>query len=344
MFLMIIVILGLSVIGITAYGISISEKGYKGPVSSHFDGRKFFNPNGIKGNGFWNVLKWSFTRTKGEWKADYTDYAPKDKILDSSNHEVKILFVNHSTFLIQMDGINILIDPVWSMRASPLSWAGPKRLRLPGIHLYSLPKIDLVLLTHNHYDHLDIDTLKVIDKVHSPEYIVPLGVNKILERLNILNVRQLDWHQHAIFGKIKITATPAIHFSGRGMLDRDNTLWCGFIINGLKSLYIVGDTAYDDHLFKDIRNKYSSIDLSIIPIGAYKPKWFMSPIHTDPDEAVRIHHDTGSHESIACHFGTFQLADEGLDDVAEDFNEALGKYGVPPESFILPKEGKSYIY
>ncbi|WP_316795114.1 MBL fold metallo-hydrolase [Pedobacter agri] len=342
--MMVIIIISMVIIGTMAYGISLSEKGYRGPMSRHFDGRKFLNPNGIKGTGFWNVLKWSFTRKKGVWKADYTDYAPKGKILDAHDHEVRILFVNHSTFLIQMNGINILIDPVWSKRASPLSWAGPKRLRQPGIHFNSLPKIDLVLLTHNHYDHLDIETLKVIDKVHSPEYIVPLGVDKILERLNILNVRQLDWHQHAIFGKIKITATPAIHFSGRGMLDRDNTLWCGFIINGLKSLYIVGDTAYDDQLFKDIRNKYSSIDISIIPIGAYKPKWFMSPIHTDPNEAVRIHQDIGSNESIACHFGTFQLADEGLDDVPQDLNKALGSSGVSPQSFILPKEGEFYIY
>jgi len=342
--MMIIIVLSLLVIGTFAYGISLSEKGYTGPESNHFDGKKFFNPNGITGNGFWNVLKWSFTRKKGEWKADYTDYASKDKILDTPNHDVKISFVNHSTFLIQMDGINILIDPVWSMRASPLSWAGPRRLRQPGIHFNSLPKIDLVLLTHNHYDHLDIDTIKAIDKKHSPEYIVPLGVNKILERLNISKVNQLDWHQHVIFDKLKITATPAIHFSGRGMLDRDNTLWCGFIINGLKTIYIVGDTAYDDQLFKDVRNKYPRIDLSIIPIGAYKPKWFMSPIHTDPEEAVRIHQDTGSNESIACHFGTFQLADEGLEDVLQDLNKALNTFGVSPKSFIIPKEGKSYIY
>lgn len=344
MFLIIIITVGLFVIATIIYGVLISEKGYTGTVSSHFDGKKFFNPNGIKGSGFWNVLKWSFTRKKGEWKADYTDYAPKDKILDAPTDEVKILFVNHSTFLIQIDGINILIDPVWSMRASPLSWAGPKRLRQPGIHLNSLPKIDLVLLTHNHYDHLDVDTLEAIDKKHRPEYIVPLGVNKILERLNIPNVRQLDWYRHTMFDKLKITATPAIHFSGRGMLDRDNTLWCGFMINGFKNLYIVGDTAYDDRLFKDISHKFPPIDLSIIPIGAYKPKWFMSPIHTDPDEAVQIYNDTASKKSIACHFGTFQLADEGLEEVPKDLHKALNKFGVSSESFILPKEGLFYIY
>ncbi|MFC3560750.1 MBL fold metallo-hydrolase [Pedobacter jamesrossensis] len=343
MFLIIISVLGLLVIGTILYGISISEKGYTGPVSSHFDGKKFLNPNGVKGNGFWNVLKWSLSRKKGEWKADYKDYASKDKILDVSKNEAKILFVNHSTFLIQIDGMNILIDPVWSMRASPLSWAGPKRLRQPGIHLDSLPKIDLVLLTHNHYDHLDIDTIKAIDKHHRPEYIVPLGVDNILKRLHISKVRQLDWHQHSMFDKLKITATPAIHFSGRGMLDTNNTLWCGFMINGFKNLYVVDDTAYDDQLFKDVRGKYPPIDLSIIPIGAYKPKWFMSPIHTDPDEAVLIHEDTGSKKSIACHFGTFQLADEGLEDVFQDLDKALSKSGVSSESLILSKEGVAYV-
>lgn len=344
MALIIIVVLGLLIIGTVVYGVLISEKGYTGPVSSHFDGNKFFNPNGVKGNGFWNVLKWSLTRKKGEWNADYKDYPAKEQIPDVLNYQTKILFINHSTFLIQMDGINILIDPVWSMRASPLSWAGPKRLRQPGVNLDSLPKIDLVLLTHNHYDHLDIDTIKAIDNQHCPEYIVPLGVNHILNSLHISKVRQLDWHQHTMFEKLRITATPAIHFSGRGMLDRNNTLWCGFMINGLKNLYIVGDTAYDDQLFKDVRNKYPHIDLSIIPIGAYKPKWFMSPIHADPDQAVRIHQDTNSKESIACHFGTFQLADEGLKDVPQDLDKALRKFDVSPKSFIMPKEGNFYTY
>lgn len=241
-----------------------------------------------------------------------------------------------------MDGVNILIDPVWSFRASPLTWAGPKRLRQPGLHLDSLPKVDLVLLTHNHYDHLDINTIKKTDERYNPQYIVPLGVDKVLARLGISNVQQLDWHQHVMFGKLKIAATPAIHFSGRGMLDRNNTLWCGFMINGAKNLYFVGDTAYDDKLFKDIGNKYPRVDFSVIPIGAYKPKWFMSPIHTDSEEAVRIHQDTGSKKSIACHFGTFQLADEGLADVITDFDTALKMFGITAGQFILPKEG-TYI-
>lgn len=342
--LLTIIILCLSVIGFAVYGISISEKGYTGPLSDHFDGKKFFNPNGVKGNGFWNVLKWSVARKKGEWKADYSACPTEGKIKNGTDHKLQVLFINHSTFLIQMDGVNILVDPVWSLRASPLTWAGPKRLRQPGIHLDSLPRIDLVLLTHNHYDHLDISTIKKLEKQHSPEYIVPLGLDNILKKLHISKVRQLDWHQQVMFGKLKISATPAIHFSGRGMVDRNNTLWCGFMINGTKNLYIVGDTAYDNQLFKIIKKGYPHIDLSIIPIGAYKPKWFMAPIHTDPDEAVRIHQDTDSKESIACHFGTFQLADEGLDDVPQDLNKALNKYGILSETFILPKEGMSYIY
>lgn len=340
----ILLVIVLVLVGSIIYGISLSEKGYTGLKSDHFDGKKFFNPNAVEGNSFWNVLKWSINRQKGEWKENYETYTYPNKVQNNTGEEIKIMFVNHSTFLIQMDGLNILTDPVWAERASPLSWFGPKRLRVPGISLNSLPKIDLVLLTHNHYDHLDIETIKKIKELHNPKFIVPLGVDKILVKNKIADIEQLDWHQNIVFKNLTIGATPAIHFSGRGLMDRDNTLWCGFILEGSKRLYFVGDTAYDGNLFKEIGNRYSFIDIAIIPIGAYKPKWFMSPIHTDPEEAVKIHQDIRSKQSIACHFGTFQLSDENIDEVSTDLKTALELYNIQEKDFFMPDEGSFYRF
>lgn len=340
MYILAILVIGIAII--TKYGISLSEPGYQGPVSDHFNGSIFFNPSGKKPNGLWEALKWGFTRKPGEWKENYENYSHPHTIDNHTSGEVKIMFINHSTFLIQMDELNILTDPVWSERASPLSWLGPKRYRVPGVSFDLLPKVDLVLLSHNHYDHLDIAVLKKLEKLHNPKFIVPLGVDKILLKNGIDDIHQLDWHQHTLFDKIKVNATPAIHFSGRGLLDRDKTLWCGYMLEGSKNIYFAGDTAYDQELFKNIGRKYPMIDAAIIPVGAYKPRWFMSPVHTDPEEAVKIHQDIHSKQSIACHFGTFDLADEALADVPKDLKKALDASSIPETEFFMPDEGVFY--
>lgn len=340
-FLLVIVV---SILSLVSYGIYISESGYKGPVTDHFDGKRFFNPGGGKANGFRDVLKFGFNRKRGEWIDNYENHVHSDSIKNHTDSGVKILFVNHSTFLIQMDGLNILTDPVWSERASPLSWAGPKRYRKPGVSFDLLPKIDLVLLSHNHYDHLDLDALKKLQKLHNPTFIVPLGVDKILFKNGIDKVLPMDWHEIKPFQNLKISATPAIHFSARGMLDRDNTLWCGFMLQGSKTIYFVGDTAYDQELFKNIGEKYPEIDLAMIPVGAYKPSWFMSSIHTSPEEAIKIHLDIHAKQSIGCHFGTFELADEGVEDVPKDLKEALNNLNVRDKDFFLPDEGVFYTF
>lgn len=337
-------ILGIVLVLILGFGISLSEPGYKGPVSDHFDGKQFYNPKGGNGNGLREVLKHVVTLKRGEWKENYENYSHSDFIEDYSGEGIKVFFVNHSTFLIQMDGLNILTDPVWSKRVSPLSWAGSKRYRKPGVSLDLLPKIDLVLLSHNHYDHLDIATIKILEKVHSPKFIVPLGVDKILLKNGISDIQQLDWHSHTVFKGLKIIAAPAIHTSARGMFDKNKTLWCGFILKGSKNLYYAGDTAYDNELFKKIGKKYSGVDVSLIPIGAYKPEWFMSSIHTNPEEAVKIHLDIGSKKSMACHFGTFELSEEGQPEVSMDLGKALNKLQVPKKDFIMPDEGVFYTF
>lgn len=329
---------------IIGFGFHFSEKGYSGASSEHFDGKTFVNPNGKKGNGFKEVLKFITSRKPTKWNENYETYIRDTLIEDNYTDSLKLIFVNHSTFLIQMDTLNILTDPIWSDRCSPMQWIGPKRNRPAGVTFNSLPDIDLVLISHNHYDHLDKNTILRLQEKHQPKFIVPLGVSYFFKGLGIENVIEMDWEEEVHFNTISIIATPAVHFSSRGLFDRNKTLWCGFIIQGSKKIYYAGDTAYDERIFKEIGSKNPDIDVSLIPIGAYRPSWFMSPIHTNPDEAVKIHLDTNSKNSIAVHFGTFALADEGQGEAGDDLNDALTKYSVSKNVFILPEEGVFYTY
>lgn len=323
-------------------GYLISAPGYKGPVSDHFNGKKFNNPTGIKSQGLIAVLKWAMNRDKGVWR-ELKEIKPYDKPPYQVESGLRITFVNHSTFLIQLDGINFLTDPVWSQRVSPFSFIGPKRMRPPGIDFDDLPRIDVILLSHNHYDHLDIPTLKRITQKHKPKIITPLGVRAFLEKKGIAATGDLDWWDEIKISKnLTIVATPAQHFSSRGMFDRDTTLWCGYVIkrNG-GNIYFVGDTGYNDKTFKEIGERCYPIKVGLIPIGAYKPEWFMSPIHCSPKEAVQIHHEIKAEQSIAMHFGTFPLADEGEDDPLLALEEAQLNSGSQSKSFLTLKEGEA---
>lgn len=320
-------------------GASLSAPTYKGPVSDHFNGKTFTNPTGLKAKGIPDVLKWMRERTPGKW-IEKRNIKTGPRPLPRYDGGVRITFVNHSTFLIQVDGINILTDPVWSKRVSPFTFAGPKRMRPPGIAFEELPKIDLVLLSHNHYDHLDIVTLKRIHDRFNPQYIVPLGVSAYLQNNKITLVRELDWWQKMSFGtNFTIEAVPAQHFSGRGTFDRDKTLWCGYAIHGDHgNIYFAGDTGYNPETFKQIGER-TKPTLAIIPIGAFKPEWFMSPIHCSPAEAVQIFLDLGSPQSIASHFGTFPLADDSFDDPVDELKAALKLNKVPEQKFLVLTEG-----
>jgi L-ascorbate metabolism protein UlaG (beta-lactamase superfamily) len=278
-------------------------------------------------------------RKRGKW-IEKKDLHAGPRPLPRYDGGVRITFINHSTFLIQVDGVNIITDPVWSERVSPFSFAGPKRMRPPGIIFHDLPKIDLVLLSHNHYDHLDIATIKRIHDKYNPQYIVPLGVAAYLKKHKIDSVKELDWWQTTAFGTgFTIESVPAQHFSGRGTFDRDRTLWCGYAIHGAHgNVYFAGDTGYNPNTFKEIGAR-TKPTLAIIPIGAFKPEWFMSPIHCSPAEAVEIFKDLGSPQSIASHFGTFPLADDGSDDPIEQLRDALKKENIPQEKFLILNEG-----
>jgi len=325
-------------------GILVSAPVYKGPVTDHFDGRRFKNFGNVKAKGLYDVLKWMITRKTGNWKTPSTDPTLK-KPPFGEPASTCVTFINHSSFLICTEQVNILVDPVYSERVSPFDFIGPKRMRSAGIEFDDLPRIHLVLITHNHYDHLDMPTIRQIQKKYQPRFIVPLGVKAQLLREGISLVDEMDWWQKVDFNDaISVTSVPAQHFSGRGMLDRDKTLWCGYAL-GLANgrLYFAGDTGYTSGLFEMISEKLGPVDLAIIPIGAYKPQWFMSPIHCSPEEAVRIHLAIGSRKSIACHFGTFPLADDSQEEPVNDLRSTLDSHRLSNSDFIVLQEGETFV-
>jgi L-ascorbate metabolism protein UlaG (beta-lactamase superfamily) len=332
-------------LGISFLGWWFSAPGYNGPSSEHFNGTTFENLSEVEAKGFFDLIKWSFSREEGEWvKLTDEDVSFAEKPSPTVGNSLAITFVNHATFLIQTNGLNILTDPVWSNRVSPLSFAGPKRMRPPGLKFEDLPKIDLILISHNHYDHLDIDTLKKLNAAYSPEFIVPLGVDLYLNREGISNTTSLDWWEASSASEsITITSVPAQHFSARGLFDQNRTLWAGYVLEtGYGNVYFAGDTGYGE-FFKEIEEKFNPITVGLIPIGAYKPKWFMGPIHVNPEEALQAHKDLNAEISFGMHFGTFPLADDGMKEPINDFTEAMQKPENKGLNFKLLTEGDSFL-
>jgi L-ascorbate metabolism protein UlaG (beta-lactamase superfamily) len=317
-------------------GYAISEKGYRGPVTDHYDGKRFYNYGDRNTRNLWHVLKWMLTRDRGPW--EFADAKPGPTPSGEIGDHIRITHVNHSTFLIQCDNVNILTDPVWSERVSPFRSLGPKRMRPPGIRIEDLPAIHVILLSHNHYDHLDLTTLKLLVKKHEPHIIVPLGVDLLLKKHGIGNITVLDWWQTvSAKAALAVQALPAHHASARGSFDRDKTLWCGFSIAASRGkIYFAGDTGYHAETFNRIGVEAGPFRVSIIPIGASRPVWFMSPVHCTPYEAVQIHLDVKSEQSIACHFGTFPLGDDSQHGPARELEDALHQRNIDKKFFIVP--------
>jgi L-ascorbate metabolism protein UlaG (beta-lactamase superfamily) len=258
--------------------------------------------------------------------------------------EIAITFINHVTYLLQFQGLNVLTDPVYSERASPVQWTGPRRVRAPGVAFEDLPRIDVVLVSHNHYDHLDLGTLARLEHHHAPLVLTGLGNRAFLEEHGLRRVREFDWwdgmrHEVAVY-----TYTPAQHWSGRGVAGRSRTLWGGFVIEaGGCRLFFAGDTGYWRH-FRDLRRRFGIMDVAMLPIGAYEPRWFMRDQHMDPDEAVRAHLDLGARLSIGTHYGCFQLTDEGIDDPLRELAAARRKHAVAEDRFRALETGETLVY
>jgi L-ascorbate metabolism protein UlaG (beta-lactamase superfamily) len=306
--------------------------------TDHFDGRRFFNPNGANGQPLWRVPRLLLTpRTRWPSQVPVEPQPPPKPKLG----EVVVTFIGHSSFLIQTGSTSVLIDPVYYERASPISFLGPRRARAPGMRFDDLPAISLVLLSHNHYDHCDLGTLQLLEQRFHPPVVTPLGNGRLLRSAGVRQVEELDWWQTASATPLPITVTPAQHFSARGPFDRNRALWGGFLIEagGLRILH-AGDSGYGSH-FRDIATRLGPIDLALLPIGAYEPRWFMQDIHMNPAEAVQAHLDLAARQSIAMHFGTFQLTPEGIDEPVRELAKALRERGVPEKQFRAMNVGES---
>ncbi|GAA4371973.1 MBL fold metallo-hydrolase [Hymenobacter koreensis] len=322
-------------------GCSLSAPRYSGPKSAHFNGEQFVNQGGVQAQeGMRPLLRWMLNRDKGEFPAQPdAPYGPKPPTRVGAG-QLRVTFVNHGTFLLQFDSLNILTDPIWSERCSPFQWIGPKRLRPPGLRFDDLPPIDAVLISHNHYDHLDVPTLRRLAARDKPQVFAGLGVKAFLDKEGIPNATDLDWWQQQLLSKrAQVVSVPAQHFSGRGLRDRDATLWAGYVLRtSAGNVYYAGDTGYGA-FFQEIGRRQGPIDLAILPIGAYRPQWFMQPIHISPAEAVKAFRDLGAKRGVATHFGTFQMADDGLLEPAIDLHHALREQQVPDSAFLVLKEG-----
>jgi L-ascorbate metabolism protein UlaG (beta-lactamase superfamily) len=286
-------------------------------------------------------MRWRLLSRTSKWPAHIESEFGPTPPPHVSGAKIRVTFVNHATILIQTEGLNILTDPIWSERASPVSWIGPKRVRAPGISFDQLPRIDVVIVSHNHYDHMDIPTLSRLYKQFSPDILVPTG-NALYLQKNGIRARDLDWWQTVDVKGVQFTLVPARHFSARSLFDACKTLWGGFVIKApLRNIYFAGDTGYGQH-FRLIREKFGPMTLCCLPIGAFEPRWFMEHHHLNPDDAVKAHLDLGSSHSIGMHFGTFQLTNEAVDAPVQNLHIALKNHRVDESDFITLAFGASF--
>jgi len=315
-------------------------------AQAHFDGQKFFNPYpGFEERGVGDLAKWMIWDRLTDQKPSRPDRYDFDNarahvaFLKENHTALTITWVGHSTLLIQMDGQNILTDPIWSDRASPLQFLGPKRFTPPGIPFRDLPPVDVVIISHDHYDHLDKKTILKLG--NAPLYLVPLGVGDLLKSWGIDHYQELDWWDEFVFNKIRFTCTPAQHFSGRTPFDRNQRLWAGWAIRGrMHNLYFGGDSGYFPG-FLDIGERLGPFDLAALPIGAYRPRWFMAPVHMDPAQAVQAWQDLKARIFLPIHWRTFQLADEPLDEPPRLLHREIEKRHLEENLFWILKPGET---
>lgn len=252
-----------------------------------------------------------------------------------------VTWVGHSTLLVRLDGVNLLTDPQWSPRASPVRFAGPRRLNEPGLPFEALPPIHVVLISHDHYDHLDVDTVRRLAETHRPRFLVPLGLKAWFADLGITDVEELDWWDAREIRGLVLTCVPAQHFSGRTLWDRNRRLWSGWAVTGRsKRLFFAGDTGYFG-AFHEIGRRLGPFDLAAIPIGAYLPPQIMKASHTDPAEALQVLQDIGAAQMLAIHWGTFDLAEEEITDPPRRLEEERARRGIAPERVWVPKHGET---
>lgn len=326
-------------------GASVDEAGAMTspyPLSDHFDGRVFRNPRQHVNRTWGDVLRWKLQADPVPWpeSVPVTPTAPL-------RGPLAITAVGHASFVVDLGGTVLLTDPVWSDRVSPVSWYGPKRVQAPGVPLARLPRVDAILLSHDHYDHCDLPTLRRLAAGGVPRVITPLANGDLLREAGFSRdaIVELDWWQStALPGGVEVMVTPAQHWSNRATGIRNGRLWGGFMVrSGARSFFFAGDTAANDALFSEIRSRAGEPDLAAIPIGAYEPRWFMAGQHCNPAEAVTVHRLLGARRSVGMHWGTFQLTDEGRDEPVHALSRALAESGLEPHVFAALEAGSGLI-
>lgn len=315
------------------------------PESDHFDGKLFLNPGfGRIDKSFGDLWRWS-SEEKAVWPA-WVETATGPVVWPAAGRGAAATFVNHATFVVRFgdadSGVTALLDPVWSERCSPVSFTGPKRVHAPGVPFDSLPRVDVVMISHNHYDHLDLPTLKRLARRDDPLFLVPLGDARLLRAAGISRVEEMDWWQTKMFEDLEITFLPAQHWSARGLFDRNESLWgsWGMVGRDGTAVYHGGDTGYGPH-FREIRERWGAPHLALLPIGAYAPRWFMETAHMDPEQAVRASLDLEARKAVGMHFGTFQLTNEPREEPPALVREAVQARG-EPLVFRIPEPGDTF--
>lgn len=340
--------LGIPALGAVAYGALMPAKNpyYDGPVSDHFDGLRFYVPGFVRDKSRMDLLKWTFGDPKAQWPETYPapgfDKPPQRVDGDA----LRVSYVGHASVLIQTHGVNLLVDPVWSERASPFSFVGPKRVNAPGMSQADLPPLDAVLVSHNHYDHFDIATLSRLARERPARVLTPLG-NDVIMRDNdpAIAAEAYDWGARVEIGPgVFVHFEPSYHWSARGLSDRRMALWCAFVIETPSGrIYHIADTGFaDGGLFRQAREKHGEFRLAILPIGAYEPRWFMADQHVDPAESVKILELCGARRAMAHHWGTFQLTNEAIDAPLQALEAALAQNGHAPERFRTFRPGQVF--
>jgi L-ascorbate metabolism protein UlaG (beta-lactamase superfamily) len=312
------------------------------PPSDHFNGKRFFYPGAAWDPGFVSLLRWKLGGKAEPWPKP-VPLAPQPPPPAPVDGGVVATWIGQSTFLLQTAHGNFLTDPVFSDRVGPAPWLGPRRWMPPGLALDALPRIDAVLLSHDHYDHCDLPSLRTLNRHYDVQVFAPLGHRPLLKSAGVLRVAELDWWQtHRFSQNTTVTLTPARHWCRRRPGETNRRLWGGFLLRvGDRKIFFAGDTGYDDRLFREIAARTGPPDLALLPIGAYEPRWFMSGAHLNPAEAVNVHRDLGARRSVAMHWGTFRLTDEAREAPPNALAAARAAAGMTEDEFVILAPGAS---
>jgi L-ascorbate metabolism protein UlaG (beta-lactamase superfamily) len=320
---------------------------YKGPPSGHFDGRRFFNPEDrahpprpVAPSRFFN--RWATGEGRVRWPESVPVVTTRPPARVEGNRML-VTWIGHATVLVQTAGLNILTDPIWSERASPFSFVGPKRVRAPGVRFEDLPRIDLVLVSHNHYDHMDLPTLKRLWERDRPLVVTSLGNDSVMRRAGIA-AAALDWGgTRPLRPGAAVTVERVHHWGSRWGTDRNRALWSGFTVRlPGGNIFFAGDTGFGGGAWASEAAKDGPYRLAILPIGAYLPRDVMSGNHMDPDEAVDVFRRLGARTALGVHWGTFQLTFEGVGDPPRRLRAALARSGIPPNRFVATEVGRAF--